>query len=225
MHIAHIVVVEDEPDILELIEFILQKEGFDVTGFLRPQKVIDFLCEEQVDLLIVDRNLPHLEGSDLVRQIRDLRFDMPVIFLTAKDKESELEEGFLSGGDDYMSKPFSAKELVLRIKALLRRSGKLHSQYLSHRDIRLDLSQKRCYIGDAAIDLTPLEFKLLSTFIKFKSQLLEKEFLRQEVWGDEAEDFGEKTIAVALNRLKKKIDPSGAKNYIEAVRGIGYRMV
>ena len=224
MQTIHIVVIEDDTDILELIEFHLQKEGFETTGFLRPQRVVEFVCEERVDLMIVDRNLPGMEGSELVKALRKEGFDMPIIFLTAKDRAVDVEEGFLCGGDDYMVKPFSVKELILRIKALLKRSGKLHDNFFKHRDIVLDLLQKECRIEGMTVELTPLEFRLLYTFILYKDRVLEKEFLREEVWGEESITFHDKTLTVALNRLKKKIDPACKKNYITSVRGIGYKM-
>ena len=109
-----IVIIEDEEDILELLEYHLSKEGYSVTGFLSAENVEQFLEEENPALMIVDRNLPGVEGSEFVAQMREIGYNIPVIFLTARDKEIDLEEGFNSGGDDYMTKPFSSKELLLR---------------------------------------------------------------------------------------------------------------
>ena len=116
-----IVVIEDEEDILELIEYHLSKEGYAVTGFLSTENVEQFLEEETPSLMLVDRNLPGMEGSHFIAYLREIGYDIPVIFLTAKDAESELVEGFEAGGDDYICKPFSPKELTLRVKALLKR--------------------------------------------------------------------------------------------------------
>ena len=110
-----IIIIEDEEDILELIEYHLQKEGYHVTGFLSTENVEQFLEEENPALMIVDRNLPSVEGSDFVIQMREIGYDIPIIFLTARDRDNDIEEGFLAGGDDYMTKPFNAKELLLRI--------------------------------------------------------------------------------------------------------------
>ena len=220
-----IVVIEDEEDILELLEYHLAKEGYDVTGFLSTQNVEVFLEEENPSLMIVDRNLPGLEGSEFVAQMRELGYEIPVIFLTAKDKEKDLEEGFLSGGDDYMTKPFNTKELLLRVEALLKRSGVRSSDKIKYRDLVLDMQQRELFVDGERVELTNLEFKLLHTFIKNPHQPLDRDFLRDEVWGDVSVDFHDKTVNVAMNRLKKKIDPDSVKEYFAPVWGVGYKLL
>ncbi len=220
-----IIVIEDEPDILELLEYHLEKEGYTVTGFLSTENVEQFLEEENPSLMIVDRNLPGVEGSEFVSKIRDLGYDIPVLFLTARDKESDLEEGFHSGGDDYMTKPFSSKELLLRIAALLKRSGATSSDKVKYRDLILDLQKRELFIEERRIELTNLEFKLLHTFVKNPHQPLDRDYLRDEVWGDDSTNFHDKTINVAMNRLKKKIDPEGVKEYFAPVWGVGYKLL
>lgn len=220
-----IVVIEDELDILELLEYHLGKEGYTVTGFLSTENVEQFIEEETPSLMIVDRNLPGVEGSEFVAYLREQGYDIPVIFLTARDKDSDLEEGFKSGGDDYMTKPFKSKELLLRIKALLRRTGVQASDKIKYRDMVLDMHQHTLQIETQAIELTNLEFKLLHTFIKNPHQPLDRDFLRDEVWGDDSVDFHDKTINVAMNRLKKKIDPKAEKEYFTPVWGVGYKLV
>ncbi len=220
-----IIVIEDEPDILELLEYHLEKEGYSVAGFLSTENVEQFLEEENPDLMIVDRNLPGVEGSEFVSKIRELGYDIPVLFLTARDKESDLEEGFHSGGDDYMTKPFSSKELLLRIAALLKRSGATSSDKVKYRDLILDLQKRELFIESKRIELTNLEFKLLHTFVKNPHQPLDRDFLRDEVWGDDSANFHDKTINVAMNRLKKKIDPEGVKEYFAPVWGVGYKLL
>ena len=181
-----IVVIEDEEDILELLEYHLSKEGYEVTGFLSAENVEAFLEEENPSLMIVDRNLPGLEGSEFVAQMRETGYEIPVIFLTAKDKEKDLEEGFVSGGDDYMTKPFKPRELLLRVEALLKRSGVRSSDKLKYRDLTLDMQQRELFIDNKRIELTNLEFKLLHTFVKNPNQPLDRDFLRDEVWGDDS---------------------------------------
>lgn len=220
-----IVVIEDEEDILELLEYHLSKEGYDVTGFLSAENVEAFLEEENPALMIVDRNLPGLEGSEFVAQMRELGYEIPVIFLTAKDKEKDLEEGFVSGGDDYMTKPFNTKELLLRVEALLKRSGVRLSDKLKYRDLNLDMQKRELFIDDKRVELTNLEFKLLHTFVKNPHQALDRDFLRDEVWGDDSVNFHDKTINVAMNRLKKKIDPESVKEYFAPVWGVGYKLL
>ncbi len=220
-----IVIIEDEADILELLEYHLAKEGYDTTGFLSTENVEQFLEEENPALMIVDRNLPGIEGSAFVSQMREIGYDVPVIFLTARDKDGDVEEGFLAGGDDYMTKPFNARELLLRIQAILKRKGGGSTDKIKYRDILLDLKSREIYVEEQLVELTNLEFKLLHTFIKNPHQPLDRDFLRDEVWGDDSVGFHDKTINVAMNRLKKKIDPSGEKEYFAPVWGVGYRLV
>jgi len=220
-----IVVIEDEEDILELVEYHLSRAGYDVTGFLSSENVEQFLEEENPSLMIVDRNLPGTEGSEFVAQMREIGYDTPVIFLTARDKEGDLEEGFNSGGDDYMTKPFSNKELLLRVSALLKRSGVKSSDKIKYRDLTLDIHKRELSIEKKQIELTNLEFKLLYTFVKNAHQALDRDFLRDEVWGNDSVNFHDKTINVAMNRLKKKIDPSGKKEYFTPVWGVGYKLL
>lgn len=220
-----IVIIEDEPDILELLEYHLEKEGYSVMGFLSTERVEQFLEEENPALMIVDRNLPGVEGSEFVSHIRGLGYNMPVIFLTARDKEKDLLEGFSSGGDDYMTKPFSSQELIVRIEALLRRSGATSGAMVKYRDLVLDIQKRELSIEKEPIELTNLEFRLIHTFVKNPRQPLNRDFLRDEVWGDNSVDFHDKTINVAMNRLKKKIDPTGEKEYFAPVWGVGYKLI
>ena len=219
-----ILIIEDENDILELVEYHLQKEGYDTIGFKSTENVEQFLEEEDPALMIVDRNLPGKEGSEFVAHLREQGYNIPVIFLTAKDRDYELEEGFKRGGDDYINKPFKVKELLLRVEALLRRSGRNHNDKIKYRDLHMDVSRHALTIDHQPIDLTNLEFKLLYTFIKNPHQPLDRDYLRDEVWDDDSSKFNDKTINVAMNRLKKKIDPDGTKEYISPVWGIGYKL-
>ena len=219
-----IIVIEDEEDILELIEYHLTKEGYNVSGFLSTENIEQFLEEENSSLMIVDRNLPGVEGSEFVAHLRKKGYDIPVIFLTAKAKESELEEGFEAGGDDYMTKPFSPKELVLRVKALLKRSGALAKQSRhKYKLLTIDLVQKDLFIEEKLVSLTPLEFRLLYTFMKNIDIPLTRDYLRDEVWGNEGESVNDNAVNVAINRLKNKIDPDNEQNYFIPVWGVGYK--
>ena len=219
-----IVIIEDEEDILELIEYLLEKEGYSATGFLSTENVEQFLEEENPSLMIVDRNLPGLEGSEFVAYLRKAGYDIPVIFLTAKDKESELEEGYERGGDDYISKPFNPKELTLRVKALLRRSGILMRQErIKYKMLTIDLIKKDLYIAEEIIPLTNLEFNLLYTFMKHIDKSLTRDFLRDNVWGSDGDGVNDNAVNVAINRLKNKIDPQNEQNYFHPVWGVGYK--
>jgi len=219
-----IVIIEDEEDILELIEYHLSKEGYQVTGFLSTENVESFLEEENPLLMVVDRNLPGMEGSEFVAYLREIGYDIPVIFLTAKSKEGQLEEGFEAGGDDYMCKPFSPKELALRVNALLRRSGALQKQNrIKYKNLTLDVNQKDLDIEGNPISVTNLEYNLLYTFMKHIDKPLTRDFLREEVWGLEGESVNDNAVNVAINRLKNKIDPQNEENYFHPVWGVGYK--
>jgi DNA-binding response OmpR family regulator len=220
---AHIVLIEDEEDLLELCEYHLCKEGYVVTGFLSAKLVEAFLIEEDVDLLIVDRNLPGVEGSEFVQKLRDRGYQMPVIFVSAKDADSEIEEGFLRGGDDYLTKPFNMKELLLRVKSMLRRTKKSEAGKLLYKDIMIDLDARRVYVEEKEVSLSKLEFELLYYFIQNRHIVLNRDQLLEEVWKDEAFKQ-EKTVNVTINRLRKKIDPKKEKEYIEPIRGVGYKL-
>ncbi len=221
---AKIVVVEDEEDILELIEYNLTKEGYEVIGFLNTKSVEQMLGEESVDLLIMDRNLPGVEGSEFVQALRKDGFITPVIYLSAKSQESDIEEGFMRGADDYITKPFNMKELLLRIKAILRRtSKKVEEGVLAYRDLVLNKSSRTLSVEGKDVDVTKLEFNLLCEFILNKNSVLDRDYLLENVW-DGAEEYQYKTVNVAINRLKEKIDPHKSKNYIQTVRGIGYKL-
>jgi DNA-binding response OmpR family regulator len=223
---VEIVIVEDEEDILELVEYHLSKEGYEVSGFLSTENVEQFLEEEKPSLLIIDRNLPGMEGSQFVGYLREVGHDIPVIFLTAKDTEAELEEGFNAGGDDYICKPFSPKELTLRVKALLKRSGALQPQdRIKYKALTIDLNNKLLYVNASSVSLTNLEFKLLYTFMKNIDKVLTRDYLRDEAWGTEGEGVNDNAVNVAINRLKNKIDPQNKNNYFVPVWGVGYKFV
>jgi len=219
-----IIVIEDEADLLELLEYHLSKEGYDVTGFLSTENVERFLEEETPSLMLMDRNLPGTEGCEFVAYLRSIGYDIPVIFLTAKDQESELEEGFAAGGDDYICKPFNPRELTLRIKAVLKRSGVLQRQErIRYKMLTMDLADKKLFVNKEQIALTNLEFKLLHTFLTHIDKPLTRDFLREEAWGQEGEGVNDNAVNVAINRLKNKIDPQNEQNYFHPVWGVGYK--
>ena len=206
-----IAIIEDEEDLLELLEFNLQKEGFDVVGFLTPKKIRDFLEEESPDLLIVDRNLPFMEGSRLVKEIREKGYEIPVIFLTAKNSEENILEGFEAGCDDYITKPFNIKELIARVKAVLKRNRKFHD-IITYKNARLDINNHTLTIEGIEIPLTNNEFTLLKVFFENPNNIIPKSQIADIL------EIGEKSVNVAISRLNHKT------NLLESIRGIGYRL-
>ena len=216
-----ILIVEDEEDILELLEYTLQKEGYETIGFLNiDSNVRKILDEEQIDLILMDRNLPGIEGTTFINEIKRQGYSNPVIYVTAKDTDEDIIEGFESYADDYITKPFNLKELCARIKALIKRTSK-DIDILKVRDIVYKSSNKKFYIDDVKIDLTHLDHDLLLEFIKNKDILMTREHLLDNVWQDSF-DKKIKTVNVAIKRLKSKIDPEGKKEYIKSIRGEGY---
>jgi two-component system, OmpR family, alkaline phosphatase synthesis response regulator PhoP len=217
-----IVVVEDEPDLLELLEYNLRKEGFDVEGFLTPSRIEELLVDESVALLIMDRNLPNCDGLDVVKNLRKKGFDTPVIFLTAKIEDKHKIEGLEAGADDYITKPFNIAELILRVKAIMRRTGSLQES-VKYRGITLIPDAKQAFVDDVEVQLTKLEFNLLYELVQNKNSVLTRETLLYRVWKDE-ESYQDRTVDVAIKRLKEKIDPTRGKNYIISIRGVGYKL-
>ena len=216
-----ILIIEDEEDILELLEYTLQKEGYETIGFLNVNNnVRKVLNEEQIDLILMDRNLPGIEGTSFINEIKQQGYTNPVIYVTAKDKDEDIISGFDNHADDYITKPFNIKELCARIKAVIKRSSK-DVDVLKVKDIVYTSSNKKFYIDNIELNLTHLEHDLLLEFIKNKDILLSREHLLTSVWQDSFEKK-EKTVNVAIKRLKSKIDPNAKKDYIRSIRGEGY---
>ena len=216
-----ILIIEDEEDILELLEYTLQKEGYETIGFLTVDKnVRNVLDEENIDLILMDRNLPGIEGTTFINEIKKQGYSNPVIYVTAKDNDEDILQGFDSHADDYITKPFNLKELCARVKAVIKRTSK-EVDVLKIKDIVYKSSNKKFYIDNIEVELTNLEHDLLLEFIKNKDILMTREHLLNTVWEDSF-DKKEKTVNVAIKRLKAKIDPDGTKDYIRSVRGEGY---
>ena len=215
-----ILIVEDEEDILDLMEYTLEKEGYDVITCIDTSNVRDMLDEEDISLMLMDRNLPGVEGSRFISSLRSEGYNVPVIYVSAKDSSDEIVEGFDSGGDDYITKPFNLNELKARVKSLIKRTSKVQD-IIKYKDILYDSSTKTFTIEDSPVKLTHLEHDLLLEFIKNQNILLTRDILLERVWKDSV-NKQLKTVNVAIKRLKENIDPSGEKNYIQAVRGEGY---
>jgi DNA-binding response OmpR family regulator len=193
-------------------------------GFLNTKRVSEVLAEEKVDLILMDRNLPGTEGSEFVASLRRQGIDTPVIFISAKDKDSDIESGFERGGDDYLTKPFSMKELILRVKAILRRTQKVANEgTIIYRDISINPASRTVVIENNDIELTKLEFDLLYELINNQNIVLDRNYLLDNVWGTD-DVYQDRTVNVAINRLKDKIDPDKTKDYLKTVRGVGYTL-
>lgn len=218
-----IAVIEDEQDLLELLEYHLKKEGYDVFASLTVAPVQKLLQESSVSLIVADRNLEGMEGSEFVVRLRKSGNRTPVIFLTAKNTPTDIYEGFERGADDYITKPFDFKELILRIGAVIKRASRTTVTDIQYRDIVLKPKNRAAYIGEESVDLTKLEFDLLMELVVNRSVVLSREELLMRVW-ENSPDCQNKTVNVAIKRLKEKIDPERCKRYIKSVRGIGYTL-
>ena len=220
-----ILIIDDDNDILELLEYSLSNAGYEVIGFLNTKHVRrQILSEEKINLIIMDRSLPDIEGSLYIEMLRNKNINIPVIFVSGKDSLRDIKDGLTKGADDYITKPFDMEELLLRVKAVLKRYKQETvdvMQSMEHKDIRLDLNLHKAIIASLEIDLTKLETALLKILIVNKNRVLDRNFLLKNVWHD-IENINPKTVNVAIKRLKEKIDPSGDKDYIKTIRGVGY---
>jgi len=220
--LANILIIEDDIDILELETYHLLKDGYHVIGVTSTTEVEKLLEKVHIDLMLVDRMLPRVEGSEFVGYLRAKGINVPVMFVSAKDKDTDVEEGYLRGCDDYLRKPFNIKELLFRVKAILRRTNYIDVELLTARDIKLNFNTRKTYVSNKEVLLTKLEFEILALFIKHKNKALDREYILKSIWKDQ-ENIQKRTVNVTINRLKRKIDPDDMKNYIVPVRGIGYK--
>ena len=221
----YILVVEDEPDIRDLLEFTISRSGFDIYEAESAEDALKILDRGLPELIIIDWMLPGMDGIDLAKKLRsdDLTKDLPIIMLPARGEEADKLRSFEVGIDDYVTKPFSPKELMARIKALLRRTGAPSDNSLSAAGIRLDLSSHRLYINDKDVTIGPTEFKLLELFMRNPNRAFDRSQLLDRVWGRSVY-VEERTVDVHVLRLRKILKPSGRDHIIETVRGLGYRL-
>lgn len=219
-----ILVVDDEPDLLELVRVNLLQAGFEVTAAATGREALDSVRRKAPDLVVLDLMLPDVPGTTICREIRSdpATARLPIIMLTARGDEVDRVVGFELGADDYVTKPFSPRELVLRIRALLRRSSGANGApaMLSKDGLRLDESRHRCYVDGQEIDLTAKEFELLVHLMSRPGRVVSRGQLLDAVWGSEI-TVTTRTIDTHLKRLREKLGSAG--DLIETVRGIGYR--
>ncbi len=216
---AKILVVDDEPGIRNLISAYLRKEGYQIYEADDGRKALQAARSFKPDIILLDIMLPGLDGLEVLSQLRR-ESDVYVILLTAKNEETDKVIGLSVGGDDYLTKPFSPRELVARIKAVLRRlqSPSLKNSPLTTQHLRLDPDSRQVWLENQPLDLTTLEFDLLLTFLRHHGQVLNREQLLEQVWGTSY--FGEtRVVDVHVGNIRRKLD----NRFISTVRGIGYR--
>ena len=221
-----ILVVEDEPAIQELIAVNLEHAGYRVQRAYSVGEAESLIREVRPDLILLDWMLPDLAGTVLARRLRgDQRMkDIPIIMLTARAQETDKVEGLESGADDYVTKPFSPKELLARIKAVLRRRApQLTDDLIEVGDLRLDPAAHRVNGNGSDINLGPTEFKLLHFFMTHPERVYSRVQLLDQVWGDHV-FVEERTVDVHIRRLRQALEATGHDRLIETVRGTGYRL-
>ena len=221
---TRILIVDDDAEIRLLLNELLSRAGFQVTEAGDGRSALRQLFETPPALVILDVTMPEMDGYQTLERIRDLS-DVPVIMLTARTQELERVRGLASGADDYVAKPFGRQELLARVQALLRRSGGKVEVTESYRDdfVEIDYPQRRVLVHDREVQLTPLEFKLLSVFVQHPSQVLSRDQLLELVWGDPYGVSGDQ-VKLYVGYLRKKLVPDSPDTApIETVRGFGYR--
>ena len=219
-----ILIVDDEKDIVQVLEFALRQAGFDTLAAGDAAQALVRVRETQPDLVILDLMLPDLPGTEVCRQLKSSARTaaLPVIMLTARGEEVDRVVGFELGADDYITKPFSVREVVLRVKAILRRNtpGEPAAREVVG-PVRIDPEAHRAYVDGHEVELTALEFRLLSTFMSRVGRVQTRDQLLHDVW-EMTGDLQTRTVDTHVKRLREKL--GSGRDLIETVRGIGYRM-
>jgi two-component system phosphate regulon response regulator PhoB len=221
-----ILIVDDERDLVSTLEYALQREGFQTRSAAAGLPALELLRQDPPpDLVLLDLMLPDLPGTEVCRRLRadERTRAVPVIMLTAKGDEIDRVVGFEVGADDYVVKPFSVRELLLRVRAVLRRGGAEAGEpdtATVFGILRIDPGSHRVWVDEAEVILTALEFRLLAAFLARKGRVQSREMLLDDVWGVST-DVVTRTVDTHVKRLREKLGPAGA--YIETLRGVGYR--
>lgn len=230
MTVKKVLVVDDEPEICELINLYLRREGFEVSTACSSQEALQLAREEEFDLIILDILLPEIDGIEICMELRKST-EVPIIFLSAKGESEDKIMGLTVGGDDYITKPFSPGELVARVKAHLRRSrllqekGKEQKSRLVFSHIVIDLLSHEVTVKGSRVDLSSIEFKILSILAQKPNKVFSAEELYEKVWGSSSlGDF--RTLMVHISNLRKKIEPDPSNPiFISTIRGVGYKFM
>jgi len=218
-----VLIVDDDPDIVRLVRYNLTHSGFDVQTATTGREALDLVQKHPPDLVVLDVMLPDVDGLEVCRTLRQQSYSrrIPILMLTARGEEIDRVVGFELGADDYVSKPFSPRELVLRVKSILRRSGTDRTDVVHVGTIRLFPDRRQCLVDSAIVGLTAKEFDLLFELIKAGGNVLTREVLMDRVWGYHG-DATSRTLDTHVRRLREKLGEAGG--HVETVRGVGYRI-
>lgn len=220
-----VLVVEDESAVRELLAATLLGAGYDVEQVADAHRAREWVSEQTPGLILLDWMLPGMSGLEFAKWLkRDERLaEIPIIMLTARDDENNKVQGLEAGVDDYVTKPFSTRELLARIKAVLRRAGADDSKVIRIRSgLEIDLTQHRVLASDQPVQLGPTEFKLLHFFMTHQERVYSRSQLLDLVWGRNVY-IEERTVDVHIRRLRKALEPFGFEPLVQTVRGVGYR--
>ena len=220
-----ILIVEDEAAIRGMLTIVLEQAGFTAIAATEVESAQKILADSYPDLILLDWMLPGTSGVEWARRLKkDLSYkDLPIILLTARGEEEDKVRGLEIGADDYLTKPFSPKELVARIRAVLRRSGKLQgATQITLGDLILDTEQHRLTIGEQQLDVSPTEFRLMQFFMTHPNKVFSRTQLLDQVWGRNVY-IEERTVDVHIRRLRKILGDYGKEDLVQTVRGFGYR--
>ena len=223
---AKIFIVEDEPSIVQLVKYNLEKENFKVLVSNNGEEGLQEIKKTEPDLILLDWMLPDLSGIDICKALRkDTKFkNVPIIMLTARSQEEDKVLGLNVGADDYLPKPFSNLELIARVNALLRRSKpSIAEDIVSFQDLKIDRLQRKVFRGNVEINLGPTEYKLINFFVKNPSRVYSREQLLENIWTSSI-NVELRTVDVHIRRLRKAINLSGTKDLIRTVRSAGYAL-
>ncbi len=219
-----VLIVEDEREIREMLGFALSRSGFEVNEAASAEEALEQLEGPLPSLLIIDWMLPRMSGIDLARRLRNDEHTagLPMIMLTARGEETDKLKSFDSGIDDYITKPFSPRELVARMRALLRRTGTPDDGVLRAGDLELDLNSHKLLVRGAAVRIGPTDFRLLELLMRNPDRAFGRSQLLDRVWGRSIY-VEERTVDVHVLRLRNTLKPYGLDTLIQTVRGVGYR--
>ncbi len=223
---ANILIVEDEESILELIAINLNQAGFNPIRALNAEYAENIIREALPDLIILDWMLPGMNGADFAKRVRgnSNTKSVPIIMLTAKSEENDKLKGLDIGADDYMTKPFSPKELIARIKAVLRRKmPELVDEPISINGLTLDSNKHLLKSNNKTISIGPTEFKLLNFFMKNPDRVFSRNQILDKIWGNKS-DIDDRTVDVHIKRLRDTLKIADQASLIKTIRGIGYRL-
>ena len=219
----HVLIVEDEAALVTMLRYNLESEGYRVSEAVDGEEAILLVIEEPPDLILLDWMLPSLSGIEVCRRIRrnESARDVPMIMLTARGEDSDRVRGLDSGADDYITKPFSPRELMARVRAVLRRSQPSDNERLVYGDIEMDLARHRVQRGGRDLHLGPTEYRLLRHFLESPGRVFSREQLLDAVWGRDVY-VEARTVDVHIRRLRKTLNEGGLPDLIRTVRSAGY---